>query len=217
MSEQNEEQVPKAVAEDVNEVKLTKAEYDTLLADQAERNTLKAHHAKVADEKKQALSKAEREKAEAEGDLKRLLELKDAEIKERDDKLNSYENEKREAKVQGVALALAQELAKTHPAKAALLAKELRSKLTLTEDGVKVVGENGKLIEKLDTLKDYAQKHYDFLCDGVQSTGGAGLQAANTSNLNPQVRTMKRSDFNALSMQDQHKYFKENRLNKLID
>lgn len=214
----NEQVTPETVVDAVEEIKLTKAEYDALLADRAEKDTLKAHHAKVAEEKKQALSKAEREKAEKEGDYKRLLELKEQEIQERDNRLKAWEDEKKEHTVQSEAMRIAQELAKTNPAKAKLLAKELRARMQLTEDGIKVVDDNGKLIsDRLDTLVDYAQKHYDFLCDGVQSTGGAGLLGGQASNIHPTARTMKRAQFEALAPSDQAKYFKENRGNKLID
>ena len=167
----------------IDEVKVDIKEYEAM---KTENDRLKSFHDKVLDEKKQsdikakdAEAKATTAKAEAEGDFKKLLELKDTEIHERDTRLNVYENEKKESKVMAEALRLAQELAKSSPAKAALLAKELRGRMQLTEDGIKVIDENGKMIsDKLETLSDYAKKNYDFLCDGLQSTGGAGVQAA---------------------------------------
>ncbi len=164
------------VTETATKIEIDVEEYEALKADRAEKDTLKAHHAKVAEEKKQALAKAEKDKAEAEGDLKKLLELKESEIKERDDKLATYAQERVEQTVMDAARGVAQELAKSSPAKAALLAKELKARLVMTEDGIKVTDGKGKyLSDNIDTLKEYAKKEYDFLCDGLQSTGGAGV------------------------------------------
>ncbi len=176
---------PIAHAELVAEVARLKAFHDEILVEK------KAE----TDKRKAAETKAEQAKAEAEGDYKKLLELKDAEIKERDNKLLSYDQEKKEQKVMDAARKLSQELAKTNPAKAALLAKELRARLVLTEDGIKVTDETGKMVsDKIETLADYAKKHYDFLCDGLQSTGGAGVVVGkptgtqNSETMNPADR-----------------------------
>ncbi len=163
-----------------DEVKLSKAEYDQLLADKKERDTLKAHHDKVAQEKQTAIAKAAKEKAESEGDFKKLLELKDQEhqeqLRERDDKLNAYENEKKEAQLSSVAMKIASELTKSSVKKAETLANILKSRLKVTEDGVKVTDGKGNIIsDSFDSLAEFAKKEYDFLCDGLQSTGGAGV------------------------------------------
>ena len=152
----------KAVAKDeakTDEVKLSKADYDKLIADSKERDMLKAHHDKVAQEKKDAIAKAAidaaKEKAEAEGDLKKLLELKDQEyqekLKEREDKISAYENKERENQLNNAAKGLAQELAKSSVRKAETLANILRTRLKLTEDGVKVTDGKGNIVsDKLD-------------------------------------------------------------------
>ncbi len=184
-----------AVAETpvIDKVELTKAEYDKLLADVKERDTLKAHHDKVAQEKKDAIAKAAKDKAEAEGDLKKLLELKDEEYKnalaEREQKITAYEERERSAQVNKVADQLARELA-THKGRADHLAEKLAQRLKLTEDGVKVTDGKGNIVsDKLDTLKDYAKKELDFLCDGLQSTGGAGVVAIKPTGTKEQVKS----------------------------
>ena len=195
----------KAVAKDetkTDEVKLTKAEYDQLIADQKERDTLKAHHDKVAQEKKDAIAKAAKEKAETEGDLKKLLEIKDQEYQEQlnaaNEKLTAYENKEKENQLNGAAMKLASELAKSSVKKAETLANILRTRLKLTEDGVKVTDGKGNIIsDKLDSLSEYAKKEYDFLCDGLQSTGGAGVAVvkptgtSNVTTMNPLDRLIK--------------------------
>lgn len=183
-----------AVAKDetkTDEIKLTKAEYDKLIADQKERDTLKAHHDKVAQEKKDAVAKAAKEKAETEGDLKKLLELKDQEyqekLKEREDRIIAYENKEKESQLNSAAMGLAKELAKTSVRKAETLANILKTRLRLTEDGVKVTDGKGNIVsDKLDSLNEYAKKEYDFLCDGLQSTGGAGVAIVKPTGTNSQ-------------------------------
>lgn len=153
----------------------------------AENNRLKAFHDKVTQEKQAAVAKAKaeadkaaKEKAQAEGDYRQLLELQKNEfqtqIEELNAKINSYEETNKEKLLNDTAMKLASELAKSSTKKAETLGNILRSRLKLTEEGVKVIDTKGNIIsEKLEVLADFAKKEYDFLCDGLQSTGGAGV------------------------------------------
>lgn len=154
-----------------------------------ENNRLKSFHDKVLQEKKaeedkarQAKAEAEKAKLEAEGNVKELLALKDKEhqeeILELKKLIEEYNSKEKRSKVQQVANELANELAKSHAGRAKTLAEKLATRLTLTEDGVKVTDDKGNILgSKFDVLKDFARNEYDFLCDGVQSTGSAGVKA----------------------------------------
>ncbi len=159
-------------------IELTKQEYDVLIADQKEMNTLKAHHDKIAQDKKDSLAKAAKDKAESEGNYKELLELKEREYQEsltsKDTEISKYVTEKRQNAVDKVANDIASDLA-TDSKRAKALAKFLKDRLQYTEDGVKVTDGKGNLVsDKFDSLIEWSKKEYDFLCDGIQSQGGAG-------------------------------------------
>ncbi len=153
----------------------------------AENDRLKAFHDKVTQEKQQAVAKAKAEaekaakdKAESEGNYKELLSIKEKEYSEQLqvalDKIAGYETEKKHNTVNEAANKIANELSKSSTAKSKLLAEKLASRIKYTEDGLMVTDEKGKIIsEKLESLVDFAKKEYDFLCDGLQSTGGAGV------------------------------------------
>lgn len=191
MSDENQVVEP-AEAEskiDINMIKEMQARIKEL-EEQARR--LKEHNDKVVEDRKAANAKreaaelrAQQAKAEAEGDMKQLLELKEKEYQKElqalKEKNESYENERKDRMLNDEAMRLASELAKTNPGRAKLLAKELKERLKLTEDGIKVVDERGNLIsDKTDSLMDYAKSNYDFLCDGLQSTGGGATGSSST-------------------------------------
>lgn len=168
----------------------------------AENERLKAFHDKVTKEKQEAVTKAKaeadraaKEKAEAEGNYKELLALKEKEFAEKlktyEDKLTSYEAEQLQNKINSAASVIANQLTK-HSGKAADLTEKLAKRIKITEEGLVVTDEKGKIIsDKLDSLSDYAKKTYDWLCDGLQSTGTAGIKAVtptgtdNHDNLSP--------------------------------
>lgn len=184
----------KATEEKVESVEETKVEtidpneYAEL---KAENTRLKEFHATVTQEKQAAVAKAKaeaekvaKEKAQAEGDYKQLLELQKNEYQTQLDELNakisSYEEGNKQKLINDTAAELAAKLIdKKTPngaRKAETLANILKTRLKHTDDGIKVTDAKGNIIsEKLETLADFAKKEYDFLCDGLQSTGGAGV------------------------------------------
>ena len=195
--------------ESVDETKLETIDAKEFAEIKAENERLKAFHDKVTQEKQQAVAKAKAEadkaakdKAAAEGDYKQLLELQKSEyqlqIEELKNKINSYEQSNKEKLINDTAMKLASELAKSSTKKAETLGNILKSRLKLTDDGVKVIDAKGNIIsEKLEVLADFAKKEYDFLCDGLQSTGGAGVAvvkptgAENRTPMNPVDRMNK--------------------------
>lgn len=179
-----------AVESEESEKMIPETEYKTLkqqLEDtKKELEVTKAHNEKVVADRKIATEKAAKAKAEAEGDYKTLLELKQLEIEDtkkeiklRDDKLAEIEQKEKQNAVREEAKKIAQSLTK-HGKRADDLTEKLVKQLQWTEDGIKV-SENGKLTNKpVTSLADFARKEYDYLCDGIQSTGGAGVIGVNT-------------------------------------
>ena len=99
---------------------------------------------------------------------------------------------------ENAALTIANELTKDTK-RARLLAKELRSRLKYTDDGIKVTDSSGGLtVSTLADLKLEVQKNpdYDFLIDGVDSSGG---RAPGSNNLGGALMTYTRAEFAALN------------------
>lgn len=190
---------------DTENVTLSKTEYAALMADREEKETLKAHHEKVAEEKKQSVAKAKAEadkaakdKAEAEGNYKELLALKEKEfndkVTEYENKLTSYEQQQTTNKINNAANAIATQLTK-HAGKASDLTEKLAKRIKMTDDGLVVIDDKGKIVsDKIETLAEFSKKNYDYLCDGLQSTGTAGIKAViptgtnNHDNIDPIAR-----------------------------
>jgi hypothetical protein len=143
------------------------ADNDRLTAKISESNK----HTKAAEAK---AAKEEKERLEGANNFEQLYKSSEAEregliqqIADRDLKAASTNED-------NAALTLANELTKDTK-RARLLAKELKGRLKYTEDGIKVTDVNGNLtVSSLDDLKLEVQKNpdYDFLIDGVESSGG---------------------------------------------
>lgn len=185
MSEEQQNDVVDSVEDSAEEVQaIDPKHFEEVLA---ENQRLKDFQAKVTQEKKEAVAKAKaeadalaKEKAEKEGDYKKLLALKESEYTSQIDELRqslaARDAADKERMLNDEAMKLATELAQTSVKKAATLKDILVKRLKLTEDGIKVVDESGEYIKDgVNALKEFAKKEYDFLCDGLQSTGGAGV------------------------------------------
>lgn len=174
---------------DSNEITVAKDAYQAII-DENER--LKAHHEKIAQEKRDEVArvkaeadKAAKEKAEKEGDLKTVLKLQQKEADEKiaalEKQLSNWQEKEKLSKVETVAQELANKLCKSHTGKNADLKDKLMKNLKLTEDGVKSIGADGNInSNNFDELLSNMRKDYDYLCDGNQSQGSAGV--VNTSN-----------------------------------
>lgn len=177
------------VGDKAEETKIDPKEYAEM---KAENERLKSFHDKVTKEKQEAVNKAKaeadkaaREKAEAEGNYKELLALKEKELvdlqSKYDNEINSYKQAEVTNKINSAANALANQLTK-HAAKAADLTEKLAKRIKLTDNGIVVTDDKGAITsDKLDSLLEFARKNYDYLCDGLQSTGTAGLQSVKST------------------------------------
>ena len=105
-------------------------------------------------------------------------------------------------------MTLANELTKDTK-RARLLAKEIKVRLKYTDDGMKVTDINGNLtVSTLADLKLEIQKNpdYDFLIDGVDSSGGS---ASGSNNNGGAAKVITRADFAALNPAQQMDFSRE--------
>jgi hypothetical protein len=189
------------------------SKFDTLTADN-ERLTAKISesnkHTKAAEAK---AAKEEKERLEGANNFEQLYKSSEVEreglmkqIADRDLKSASTSEE-------NAALTLANELTKDTK-RARLLAKELKSRLKYTDDGIKVTDSNGNLtVSTIADLKLEVQKNpdYDFLIDGVDSSGGSANGNNNTGGAS---KTYTRAEFAALNPAQQMQVSKDARSGK---
>ena len=196
-------------AEAVAETQEQTVDLNEIAEIKAENERLKAFHEKVTKEKQESVAKAKaeadkaaKEKAEAEGNYKELLALKEKEFSEKlkdyEEKLTSYEQQQLNNKINSVAGDIAKSLAKGHVGRTSDLTEKLARHVKMTEEGLVGVDAKGKIVadgSKLEKyLSDLARKDYDYLCDGLQSTGSAGVTAikptgtSNHDNIDPIAR-----------------------------
>jgi hypothetical protein len=194
------------------------SKFDTLTADN-ERLTAKISesnkHTKAAEAK---AAKEEKERLEGANNFEQLYKSSEVEreglmkqIADRDLKSASTSEE-------NAALTLANELTKDTK-RARLLAKELKSRLKYTDDGIKVTDASGNLtVSTIADLKLEVQKNpdYDFLIDGVDSSGGSANGNNNTGGAS---KTYTRAEFAALNPAQKMQVSKDARTGKaeLID
>lgn len=166
---------------------------------------LKSFHNTILEEKKleeqkrkDAQAKAAKEVAEKEGNFKELLEITKREFQEKlqeaNDRISKYEQEKKDNLLTSEARKIAQQLASKDARRAELLTKEVKSRLKLTEDGVKVVDSKGNLTtDNLESLTLQVKKEFDFLCDAVDSSG-SGAKNTITSSTVKSLKDMSESE-----------------------
>lgn len=152
-----------------------------------------------ADKLKADADAAAKDKAEADGNYKDLLALREQEYAEKikgyEDKLTAYDKQQELDKITAVAEDAAKDLTK-HALKSRDLVEKLAKMVKITDAGAVVVDAKGVIVsdKPREYLTAYATKHYDYLCDGLQSTGSAGLIAVkpigtnNHENLDPLTR-----------------------------
>jgi hypothetical protein len=138
--------------------------------------------------------------------------------KEEKERLEGANNFEQSTSEENAALTLANELTKDTK-RARLLAKELKIRLKYTDDGIKVTDANGNLtVSSLADLKLEVQKNpdYDFLIDGVDSSGGSASGSNKTGSAS---RTYTRAEFAALNPAQKMQVSKDARSGKaeLID
>lgn len=126
--------------------------------------------------KREALELAEkeaREKAEKENDYKQLFESSDQKVKALEEQLSSIRHEQEFSKHKEAAMSLASELTKD-ATRRDLLTEQFLKRTKVTEEGLKVLNENGELtVSSTDELKSQISERYAFLVDGTQASGGS--------------------------------------------
>jgi len=138
---------------------------------------------KAKDVKRQAemeAQKAAAEKAKNEGDFEQLLKSSEAERETLKSELEQLKRSIKAEKINGEAAKLASKLTKD-TVRAELLAEKFAQRLTLTDDGIKVLDEAGQLtVSPIDDLVTQISSRYQILVDGSQASGG-GATGANGS------------------------------------
>ena len=194
------------------------SKFDTLTADN-ERLTAKISesnkHTKAAEAK---AAKEEKERLEGANNFEQLYKSSEVEREGLMKQIADRDLQSASASEDNAALMLANELTKDTK-RARLLAKELKIRLKYTDDGIKVTDANGNLtVSSLADLKLEVQKNpdYDFLIDGVDSSGGSASGSNKTGSAS---RTYTRAEFAALNPAQRMQVSKDARSGKaeLID
>ena len=137
-------------------------------------------HTKAAEAK---AASEEKERLKASNDYEQLFKSSEA---QREELLLQIEHRDKKAATgseENAALALANSLTKD-PKRARLLAKELKSRFKFTDEGIKITDKDGNLtVSSPEDLKLEVQRNpdYDFLIDGVDSSGGSATGSNNSS------------------------------------
>lgn len=165
---------------------------------EAENARTKAFNDKVINEKKEAERKAKETELKTKGDFEELLKLKQKELDEQLNKWQERDKADQARALKDKALELASQLT-TDQRRAKLLAKEIEQRIQLTADGVKVTDEQGNLtITPVADLLEHMKKNYDFLVDGLQSTGSGTKGSGNVTGAAKSLKDMKESEQVAL-------------------
>tara|TARA_R110002124_G_scaffold79292_1_gene210924 strand:+ start:329 stop:982 length:654 start_codon:yes stop_codon:yes gene_type:complete len=186
---------------------------DALMADN-ERLTAKIsesnRHTKTAEAKAAA---EEKERLKGANDFEALFKSSELERETLKQQITDRDLKSASTSEDNAAMSLANELTKDTK-RARILAKELKGRLKFTEDGVKVTDINGNLtVSSVDDLKLEVQKNpdYDFLIDGVDSSGGS---ASGSSSNGGATKIYNRAEFEALNPAQKMQVSKDSRIGK---
>jgi len=162
-------------------------------------------HTKAAEAK---AASEEKERLKASNDYEQLFKSSEA---QREELLLQIEHRDKKAATgseENAALALANSLTKD-PKRARLLAKELKSRFKYTDEGIKVTDKDGNLtVSSPEDLKLEVQRNpdYDFLIDGIDSSGGGATGGNNNSGA---AKVINRAEFAALNPVQQMAFSKD--------
>lgn len=125
----------------------------------------------------EAASSDAKKKAEAEGDYKQLLESSEAARKKLADELQKRIDSEKKTALNSEAMRIATGL--TRDAKRAeLLADRIKSRLSVTENGIKVLDADGNLtVSPIEDLVNQIKNDFPFLVDGSNASGGGATGA----------------------------------------
>lgn len=190
------EKIEEAKVNDVNqeeqpkqqdwEVKFNQLQ-EELATERKEKENIKNWIATVKEEKRVAVEKARQAALNAETKTKEeadsIIAQYKQEVADRDAKLAEIAKEKQQNLLDEKARELAQSLTQ-HPGRQKSLTREIKDRIRLSEDGtVQVLDKKGNLtISSVDVLVNDLKKDFDFLVDGVKSTGGGGHSSEASAN-----------------------------------
>ena len=158
-------------------------------------------------EAEEAAKREAEEKAKSENDFKQLYESSESERTALAHKLQELEQGITREKVNGEAARIAASLTKD-TGKAELLKKEISSRLSLTDDGLKVLDESGNLtVSTLEDLTAQVKERYAFLVDGSPASGGGATGARGSAEA--KAKEITRSEFNKLDQTQRHEFVKK--------
>ncbi len=148
----------------------------------AELDAMREHQAKLLDETKKAkeekrvaAEEAEKErlaKAEKEGDFKELLADSEKKRQALEEQLNQTKTATENARHSAEAMKIASGLT-SDTSRAGILAEKIQARTKLSDDGLKVLNEQGELtVSPVDDLVVSLKTDFPFLVDGSQASGG---------------------------------------------
>lgn len=209
MSEEGKKEENK---ESTTKIQVDKSEYESLMKKvdhlTGEVNKLANHNEQLFNETKKAKEKA-KEKEEAlksTSDFEQLFKTTDEKRKELEEKLNHVHNERAKEKIKSEAIKLASSQGLAEGANVELLSTFIEKRLKYTDEGIKVLDENGNLtVSKLDDLKQEFIKNpkYASLITSTKATGGG----ATGSRSGASKITLTRNEFNQLSPIEKSNFF----------
>lgn len=139
------------------------------------------------------------EKAKASGDFEQLLKSTQEKLDSREKAFNELTQKIAGEKVSNQALKIANELADGFNAE--LLSEHIAKRLKYTDEGIKVLNNNGELtISSIDELKTEfsGNERYNSLLRGTQAKGG-GAPGGKGGASNSDKKTVTRTEFNDMS------------------
>jgi chromosome segregation ATPase len=167
-----------------------------------------------AREESEAKEKARMEKAKRDGDFEQLLKSSESKNKTLAEQLQNLQQRVSSEKIKNESLKIASDLA--DGSNAELLSEFINKRLRYTEDGIKVLDQNGDLtVSSIDDLKAEFAKSEKFksLLRGVKSSGGsaqgAGRSATNTN------KEIDRKSFDGMDHVQRMSYIKQG--GKVVD
>lgn len=176
----------------------------------AKNDELLAEKKRVQKERDEASERARleaEEKAKASNDYKQLFEAQKNEAEQLKAKMEELNANIKRGQIKTTAAKLAAGLTKD-TARASLLEQQITSRLTLTDDGIKVLDDSGQLtVSTLDDLTATIKTAYPFLVDGSQANGsGATRSQGGAEGGRKQV---SRADFDNMAQSDRAKFVKD--------
>lgn len=154
------------------------------------------------------LAKAEAEdKAKASNDYKQLFEAQKTESDQLKTKMEEMNTNIKRGHIKSAAAKIAAGLTKD-TARANLLEQQISARLTLTDDGIKVLDDSGQLtVSTLDDLTATIKTAYPFLVDGSQASGSGATRSQGRADGGR--KQVSRSDFDAMAQSERAKFVKD--------